>query len=65
MSMKEQQSDIDRMIMESHYLTALEIESMAEISLLDMDVKISCSNKISFRYSLPVQGYDFLPEIRA
>lgn len=31
-SMKEPQNDIDRMIMESHYLTALEIESRAEIS---------------------------------
>lgn len=35
--MKEPQSDIDRMIMESHYLTALEIESRAEISLPDME----------------------------
>lgn len=35
--MKERPTDIDRMIMESHYLTALEIESKAEISLPDME----------------------------
>lgn len=36
-SMKKPQNDIDRMIMESHYLTVLEIESRTKISLSDME----------------------------
>lgn len=35
--MEEPRSDIDRMIMESYYLTALEIELRAETSLPDME----------------------------
>lgn len=35
--MEEPQRDIDRIIMESHYLTVIEIESRSEISLPDME----------------------------